>query len=95
MNIYFAYTAGTPDHIYYGKYFGYSGTHITEMDLLAAIFPSLTKCYAPLSSMNDFTLSILSTDFTSVFSNRDPLKYKFVTVAGSPTQLYFNGTLMN
>jgi hypothetical protein len=95
MNIYFAYTAGSPDQIYYGKYFGYAANSITERDLITIVYPQMSKCYPSIKNTNDITLSILFTDTTSVFSDRDPFKYKFVYVVGSPNQLYFNGTLMN
>jgi len=95
MNIYFAYTIAGPEQIYYGKYFGYASNNVTEHDLLAAIYPSLQMCYSSaVKSTNDITLSILSSESTSVFTDRDPFKYKFVYNNTSPIQIYLNGTLM-
>jgi len=94
MNIYFAYTAGSPDLIYYGKYFGHnSTTALSEVDLLSLIYPSLSRCYS-IHGLNQFTISILSCESTSVFSNLDPFKYNFVYYNTSPLQIYLNGRLM-
>jgi hypothetical protein len=91
MNISFAYTVGAPDQIYYGKYYGYTGSHD---ELLNNIFPSLQQCYS-IQSVNEITLSILATYSNEEFSDRDPFKYNFVYCNTSPVRFYLNGTLMN
>ena len=91
MNISFAYTVGPPDQIYYGKYYGYAGS---EDDLLAAMFPSLQKCYH-VQSVKEITISVLATYSNDVFSDRDPFKYNFVYCNTPPVRFYVNGTLMN
>jgi len=92
MNIHFAYTVGSPDLIYYGKYFGHDSA-LSEADLLSIIYPSLSTCYS-IHSLNQFTISILSYESTSVFSNLDPFKYNFVYCNTAPLQIYLNGRLM-
>jgi len=95
MNVYFAYTIGSPNIIYYGKYFGHdSTTAVSEADLLSAIYPSLEMCYS-IQSVSEITISVLSCESTSVFSDRDPFKYNFVYCNSSSTQIYLNGTLMS
>ena len=89
MNVTFAYTIGTPDQIYYGKYYGYAGSYD---DLLTILFPSLHQCYS-IQSVNEITLSVLATYSNEEFSDRDPFKYNFVYC--SPDRFYLNGTLMN
>ena len=93
MNVYFAYTVGSPDVIYYGKYFGHdSTTALSEADLLSVIYPSLAMYYS-IQSIKSITISVLSCESTSVFSDRDPFKYNFVYA--SPVQIYLNGVLMS
>jgi hypothetical protein len=91
MNVAFAYTIGEPNHIYYGKYYGYAGS---IDDLLTVIFPSLQQCYS-IESVNDITISVLSRYSSEEFSDRDPFKYNFVYCNTPPVRFYLNGTLMN
>ena len=89
MNVSFAYTIGAPNHIYYGKYYGYAGS---IDNLLTTIFPSLQQCYS-IESMDELTISVLSRYSIEEFSVNDPFKYNFVYC--SPVRFYLNGTLMN
>jgi len=84
MSVYFAYTVGAPDLIYYGKYFGYE---VSETELLSILTPVFHKCY---SESSEITLSILSSDSSSSFSDRDPFKYTLVYCA-DPVRMYWNG----
>jgi hypothetical protein len=88
MNVYFAYTAGGPSRIFYGKYFGFMGP-VTESDIKAAIYPTLKDCHM-LESVADITISIFSGD-TVPYSDRDQFKYDVVFC--SPGCVYFNGVL--
>jgi hypothetical protein len=90
MNISFAYTIGAPNQIYYGKYYGYTGS---EDELLAILFPSFQQCYS-IESVNDVTISVLSRYSNEEFSDRDPFKYNFVYCNTPPVRFYLNGTLM-
>ena len=93
MNIYFAYTVGAPDQIYYGKYYGYTSDAVSESDVLISLFPSLQQCY-PIQSIKDITVSVLSCSTTDTFSDRDPFKYNFVYCNTPPVRFYLNGTLI-
>ena len=84
MSVYFAYTIGSPDLIYYGKYFGPS---IGEADLLLILYPVFQKLY---SVSSEITISILSSDSSSSISERDPIKYTLVYCA-DPVRTYWNG----
>ena len=84
MSVYFAYTIGSPDLIYYGKYFGYE---VSETDLLLILYPVFKKLYLVSS---EITISILSSDSSSSFSERDPIKYTLVYCA-DPVRIYWNG----
>ena len=90
MNVSFAYTIGAPDQIYYGKYYGYTGS---EDELLAILFPSFKQCYQ-IQSMNEITVSVLAHSSTDTFSDRDPFKYNFVFCNTPPVRFYLNGTLI-
>jgi len=84
MSVYFAYTIGSPDLIYYGKYFG---SEVNETDLLSILSPVFKKLY---SVSSEITISILSSDSSSSFSERDPIKYTLVYRA-DPILIYWNG----
>ena len=90
MNTYFAYTVDSPDHIYYGKYFGggLKPSVSCESALLDSIYSNLQTCYS-LSSRDQITISILSNDSTP-FSDKDPYKYQFVSCKDG--RVFLNGT---
>jgi hypothetical protein len=90
MNISFAYTIGAPNQIYYGKYYGYTGS---VDDLLAILFPSLQQCYS-IESIDEISINVLSRYSTEEFSDRDPFKYNFVYCNTPPVRFYLNGTLI-
>ena len=94
MNIYFAYTVGAPDQIFYGKYYGYTSSNLSDTELLNSIFTSLQQCYS-VHSVAEITINILSHCSTDTFSDRDIIKYNFVYRNTSPPQFYWNGTQMN
>jgi hypothetical protein len=94
MNVYFAYTIGEPDMIYYGKYFGNVLDNIvSEKALLNIILPHLKECYSSADN-NNITISILSSD-NKEFTERDPMKYNFVYCKTSSVRVYLNGALMS
>lgn len=92
MNIYFAYTIGAPDVIYYGKYYGYT-SDVSDECVFDAIAPSLQQCYS-IESVRDITISILARYSTDAFSDRDLIKYEFIYRNTVPVEIYLNGTRM-
>ena len=89
MSVYFAFTIGAPEHIYYGKYFG---TKVDEAELLSILYPVFQTCYS-VSNLGEVTLSVISSDLSSTFSDRDPIKYTLVYCV-DPVRIYWNGNLV-
>lgn len=89
MSIYFAYTIGAPEHIYYGKYFGPT---VGETELLSILYPVFQKCYS-VSNLGEVTISVISSDASSTFSDRDPIKYTLVYCV-DPVRVYWKGTAL-
>jgi hypothetical protein len=89
MSVYFAYTIGAPEHIYYGKYFGPT---VGETELLSIMYPVFQKCYS-VSNPAEVTISVISSDLSSAFSDRDPIKYTLV-YCSAPMRVYWNGNVV-
>jgi len=88
MNLYFGYTINTPDTIYYGIYFDYASDRApSDSELLTLLYPFFQVCY-PLQSIQDVTLTILSSSAQAIFSERTPLRYDFVYYRSN--QIYAN-----